>query len=284
MNLDEFIKKYDGKYVEYHSYGEGAKFQCVDLSNQYIVEVLNKQAIIGTNAQDVPSKVSKQDYDYILNTPTGVPLKGDIIVFKSADNVGHISIFVEGTATKFTSFDQNYPTGSPCKLVGHYYTNVLGWLHPILNPTITIEQSVFETLVAKSTKFDALNAIGYDSPDKINALRDKLTEVEATLDATTKAKKIVDDLLVKSETKVSELVPSASEWEVLTKMYNVSTATDMDKIVRTLKEEISATTISSNDNQVLKECKQNLANAKKESVKSATKKVLLNELFKRFFK
>lgn len=129
MTLDEFVTKYLGKYVEYHSYGTGALNQCVDLVNQYIVEVLGLPAIIGTNAQDFPSKAGS-NYDYILNTPTGVPSKGDLVIFKSADNVGHISIFLEGNANLFTSLDQNYPTGSPVKKVSHNYRNVLGWLHP----------------------------------------------------------------------------------------------------------------------------------------------------------
>ena len=130
ISFDDFIKKYEGKFVEYHSYGTGALNQCVDLANAYITEVLGLPAIIGTNAQDFPSKASKTDYDYILNTPTGVPLKGDIMIFKSADGVGHISVFIEGNTNLFTSFDQNYPLNSPCKKVSHNYRNVLGWLHP----------------------------------------------------------------------------------------------------------------------------------------------------------
>lgn len=129
MTLDEFVTKYEGKFVEYHSFGTGAVNQCVDLCNQYIVEVLGLPAIIGTNAQDFPSKAGT-NYDYILNTPTGVPSKGDLVIFKSADNVGHISIFLEGNTNLFTSLDQNYPTGSPVKKVSHNYRNVLGWLHP----------------------------------------------------------------------------------------------------------------------------------------------------------
>jgi hypothetical protein len=41
---------------------------------------------------------------------------------------GHIAIFVNGDVNSFTSFDQNYPIGSPCKLVNHNYNNVIGWL------------------------------------------------------------------------------------------------------------------------------------------------------------
>ena len=129
MNFDDFIEKYNGKFVEYHSYGTGALNQCTDLVNQFIVEVLGLKAIIGTNAQDFPSKASS-DYDWIINTPLGLPKKGDIVIFKSSDGVGHISVFISGNILYFTSFDENFPTGSPCKKVSHNYRNVLGWLRP----------------------------------------------------------------------------------------------------------------------------------------------------------
>ena len=128
MTIKDFIAKYDGKFVEYHSYGSGSSFQCVDICNQWITEGLGLTAIIGTNAQDFPKKIGNQ-FKYILNTPTGQPEPGDLMIFKSADGVGHISIHTKNISLSlFTSFDQNYPTGSSCKLVNHNYTNVLGWM------------------------------------------------------------------------------------------------------------------------------------------------------------
>lgn len=132
MTLDTFITKYNGKKVEYHSYSSGALYQCTDLANQYIVEVLNLTPIIGTNAQDFPTKRGNE-FNWIINTPDALPTKGALMIFKSTDGVGHISIFVEGNLNLFRSFDQNYPTGSPCKIVQHNYRNVLGWLTPIMS-------------------------------------------------------------------------------------------------------------------------------------------------------
>jgi low affinity Fe/Cu permease len=182
MTVDEFVAKYTNKFVEYHSYGTGALYQCVDLANQYITEVLGLPAIIGTNAQDFPSKAGS-NYSWIVNTPAGVPLKGDIIIFRSADNIGHISIYVEGGTSLFTSFDQNYPIGSPCKLVSHNYRNVIGWLHPKQKPmsdTITIEKKVFENLVTKSTKYDEFVSIGYEDVNKVTK---KVSNLENDLES-----------------------------------------------------------------------------------------------------
>lgn len=140
MTLKEFIAKYDGKFVEYHSFSAGATNQCVDLANQYIVEVLGFSAIIGTNAQDFPKKAGS-NFTYILNTPTGQPEPGDLMIFKSPDGVGHISIHVSNTSLSlFTSFDQNFPSKSPCKLTNHNYTNVLGWLRAKGVTTENIDQ------------------------------------------------------------------------------------------------------------------------------------------------
>jgi len=143
MTLDTFITKYNGKKVEYHSYSSGALYQCTDLANQYIVEVLNLTPIIGTNAQDFPTKRGNE-FNWIINTPDALPTKGALMIFKSTDGVGHISIFVEGNLNLFRSFDQNYPTGSPCKIVQHNYRNVLGWLTPIM-PEKTYTQAEWQT-------------------------------------------------------------------------------------------------------------------------------------------
>jgi hypothetical protein len=130
MNLDQFITKYSGKYVEFHSYSNNSLWQCVDICNQWLVEGLKLSAIIGTNAMDFPKKASNE-LSYIKNTIEAFPEPGDLVIFSSSDGVGHISIFVKSIHQNlFTSFDQNYPTGSPCKLVNHSYKNVLGWLRP----------------------------------------------------------------------------------------------------------------------------------------------------------
>ncbi len=189
MNLEDFIAKYKGKFVEYHSYGTGAKNQCVDLANQYIVEVLKLTAIIGTNANDFPSKANPNDYDYIPNSPLAIPKVGDLIIWNGT--WGHIAIFYEGDVNSFVSFDQNYPTGSPCKLVGHSYQGVLGWLHPkkeIMSDTIQIEKRVFEELVGKATKYDEFVNKGFSDVNQVTKLcqqlqKDKESEQKAKNEA-----------------------------------------------------------------------------------------------------
>lgn len=127
MTFTEFMAKWNGKYVEVAG-SANAQNQCVDLANAYIRDVLNLPIIEWTNAKDFPSK-GGDNYTYILNTPTGVPQEGDLVIW--GGTYGHIAIFIEGDVNSFRSFDQNYPTGSPCHVQNHTtYNNVLGWMRP----------------------------------------------------------------------------------------------------------------------------------------------------------
>lgn len=131
MNLDTFISLWNGKYCEVAG-SPGAENQCVDLVNAYIRDVLGQPIVEWTNAVDFPEKIGNK-FEFIPNTPTGIPQKGDIIVWnKNVSGVtgvaGHIGVYVEGNVNNFKSFDQNFPTGSACKIVSHSYTGVRGWL------------------------------------------------------------------------------------------------------------------------------------------------------------
>lgn len=132
MTLSQFITKYLGKQVEYHSFNPNAKYQCVDLANAYIKEILGLTPIIGTDAKDMGSKASKTEFDWIPNTPTGVPQPGDIVIWNSkvGGGAGHIAIFLDGDANSFTALSQNDPIGRETHLKKYNYNSVLGWLHP----------------------------------------------------------------------------------------------------------------------------------------------------------
>ena len=177
LSLSQFVAKYSGKFVEYHSFDPRAKFQCVDLANAYIVEALGLTPIIGTNAQDFPSKKGKE-WEYILNTPTGLPQKGDLMIFKSADGVGHISIFLEGNLNLFKSFDQNYPTGSACKTVQHNYKNVLGWMRPVKSTQGSMSEELQACLKQHTQLVTELEAEKRKTSSLIEETKQKDAEIE----------------------------------------------------------------------------------------------------------
>lgn len=131
MTFDDFIKKYDGQGIDFDgSYG----FQCVDLYRQYCKESLGfPQSPPVEGAKDIWNTYLKDKFTATENTPTGIPTKGDIIIWGTGlGKYGHVSVFIDGTASKFNSFDQNYPTGSKCHIQSHTYKGVLGWLTPVI--------------------------------------------------------------------------------------------------------------------------------------------------------
>ena len=83
MNLKEFIKKYDGKVVDFDgSYGG----QCVDLFNQKLKEVWGikepiKEFPVASAYQLYDKAKAKSNFVCQLNGPNDVPQEGDIIIW-----------------------------------------------------------------------------------------------------------------------------------------------------------------------------------------------------------
>jgi hypothetical protein len=135
MMLQSFIDKYNGKFVEYNH--DAYKFQCMDLMRQYVHDVLGINPYDAIPASPTARQCfqnfkSNKYFTKVINTPTGVPKKGDIVFWGLypfvTGTAGHVAIFSGGNVSRFISFDQNYPTGQPCKFVNHSYRGVLGWL------------------------------------------------------------------------------------------------------------------------------------------------------------
>lgn len=153
MTIQEFITKWNGKYLE--RYDSSNKHECVDLILGYIDEVLGLGSIIPIgilNASDLwdkTHKLSPHVYKH-SNTPQAVPQAGDIIVFSKSYNngPGHTAIATgKGNTTSFEAFSQNDPLGKPCILKTYNYSFVTGWLRPKVldiptTPTMTDQQKI----------------------------------------------------------------------------------------------------------------------------------------------
>ena len=108
--------------------------QCFDLITGWakmlgLPDTIFNGILYAKNLYLAPTFVMRDNFDFIPNTPLGIPDVGDIVVFDGP--VGHTSISTgKGNIVLFDTFDQNYPTGSECKVVTHNYLNpkVLGWL------------------------------------------------------------------------------------------------------------------------------------------------------------
>ncbi|KKK75921.1 hypothetical protein LCGC14_2868880 [marine sediment metagenome] len=209
MTLDELIKKYDGKQLEVAG-SANAKFQCVDLANAYIRDVLGLKIIEWTNAKDFPSKAGS-NYEYIKNTPLGVPKRGDLIVWNGnvGGGNGHIAIFMKGGIMGFTSFDQNWSTKERCKVETHTYRNVAGWLRPrgdSTNPDWLIKNSdawiailTFLKITKKNPTFDDAKNVVAGIKARATAMEKEKGEWEAKYDASQDTISTKDDQLLIAE-------------------------------------------------------------------------------------
>lgn len=129
MTIQEFFDKWNNKGCDFDGY---YGFQCMDIAHQYAVDVVGKDIPPVPGAKDEWDKTI-DGYEKIANSPTGIPQRGDIIIWGTGvGQYGHIAIFDHGDTNSFTSFDQNWPLNSLCHFQNHNYTGVLGWFHPTL--------------------------------------------------------------------------------------------------------------------------------------------------------
>jgi hypothetical protein len=124
-NFDAFVRNWNGKGINVdHAAGD----QCMDLMHQYTLEVLGLDALHAPTAYQAFLNGDSR-FMKITRTAKNVPRKGDIVFWNtSVGPTGHVAVFIEGTANRFSSFDQNWPKGAKAHTQVHNYNGVVGWL------------------------------------------------------------------------------------------------------------------------------------------------------------
>jgi len=181
MNFTEFLNKYNGMN------GVGTTLEntgeCVGLVMKWLVETLELPHVWG-HARDLINNCDKNVFEVEYNTPTGVPKKGDIIVWSSAmgGGYGHTAISTgTGNITTFEVFEQNNPTGSNCHLKTYpNYNNVIGWFRP---KTATDYKKLYEVSLQK---IGDLQATEKRLKIEIEAKDKSITEKDKTISDLTK--------------------------------------------------------------------------------------------------
>lgn len=157
-------------------------------------------------------------FNWLPNTPTGVPQPGDIIVWNTAVGpYGHTAIFIDGNSSSFRSFDQNWPTGSAAHVQNHNYNGVVGWLRfkqatpaPQGEGNMTPEQEkqAYNIVLGRQPEPGAplgqrtafgfikdaegeLSAIRAQNASQIKQLNDRVNELQTTLN---KANELINKL------------------------------------------------------------------------------------------
>lgn len=146
MTFKKWISKVLGKFVRYNKTTKG--YQCVDLAKSYLVDVYDfykryPQLENSWAWGDARSwyeryayhKELTANFERIANTPTFVPIEGDMCVFTEHNDEGHICVAYNNNSTtsKMYTIDQNYnPAGSRVKYCTHRYVSegFLGVLRP----------------------------------------------------------------------------------------------------------------------------------------------------------
>lgn len=186
MTFDEFLAQYNGK-TNVGNTPEN-KGECVGLASVWI-DVLKGPHVWG-NAKDMYQNADPNFFEKIPNSPTGVPQKGDIIIWNGTFNrgPGHVAIATgKGDTKTFEVFEQNNPLGSNCHLRTYpNYNYVTGWFRPrnaVVEDTLPVKKTDFESLVLKSSEYDKFVAGGYSHLEDVQKV---VNEKESTIQNLTK--------------------------------------------------------------------------------------------------
>lgn len=129
MSLEEFIKKYIGKKVDFDG-AFGA--QCVDLFRQYNKEVWgNPHTGAVEGAKDLFLNYKKMPEEVKYLKIVKIPFVGDVVVFDatSANKFGHVGIIVGSVSNEtFLVFEQDGFKQDGAKIVIRDKSNILGYL------------------------------------------------------------------------------------------------------------------------------------------------------------
>jgi len=148
MIIEEFFKKYDGKFLDYDK-AFGA--QCKDVFSAYNKEVVGNPNYIYGDAKDMLVNGEASGVYVKVDTPQ----LGDVVIWGTQmGQWGHIAIFKSGTKSSFVSFDQNYPLGSNCHFVNHTSRGVIGYLRAknALGQEGELTMSQYDNLVVELDK------------------------------------------------------------------------------------------------------------------------------------
>lgn len=208
------------KQIEYHSFDPRAKFQCIDLVNDYITKVWGLEAIIGTDAKDVPERL-KPGMEFVENTPEYLPNPGEVAVWngKVGGGAGHISVVTDkGSQLTFKSLDQNWSKPLYITEEIHSYNNVRGFIRK-KGATMDYEQLYNEARTARDNHWKKLQQVAGLIGKEINdqTVDPIFTEAITTFKAW---KSSAERLTAEIATKDKVISNQIGELSALTSKYN----------------------------------------------------------------
>ena len=114
MTYQEFKNKYNGKYLDVDGYPSYWRYQCFDLAQAYIMEVLGLPSSILAGCKQVKNMLVRPKIDVLLQYFNEVPVNamypGDVCIWST----NHIAIFDHWDGHQNWYFSQN---PNPCKVM-----------------------------------------------------------------------------------------------------------------------------------------------------------------------
>ncbi len=254
-HLNDFINAWTGKFIPSRG---GYTGQCVSMVQKWSED----RGVGGTPVFPVPAAkdmvgLRGDAFDWIPNSSASiVPQPGDIIVWNTAVGpYGHTAIFIDGNASSFRSFDQNWPTGSAAHIQNHNYNGVVGWLRlkgqPAPQPqgegnmTPDQEKLAYNIVLGRNPEPGAalgqrtafgfikdaegeLSAIRAGSIAQIKQLTDRVNEIQKGLDSANSLVQKLQDELVASGADKASLTKRVEDLQKLTEKIDNSTPTTLE--------------------------------------------------------
>jgi hypothetical protein len=219
MTAQQYIDSIMGKHIDYDGIYDA---QCVDIIKKYFVDVIGIPAI-RNNAVDYWTNYPTAQFIRITNTPSFVPIKGDIGIFGTkVGQYGHICIIESANVNTFVSVDQNWPFDNGkgvAHRVTHNYSGFLGVLRP--KKDVNFDQAAWDAAVAAEkikAEEAALAKAEADRLAKEEALRvkveqDRIANEQAKLEEELKAKELAESLAEEERIKVeAERLAEQNKW------------------------------------------------------------------------
>lgn len=134
MTIEEFVKKYNGKKVDYDGVF-GA--QCVDLFRQYVLDVLGISEHTGSCSTSGGAKDLYLDYNkmplekkYFVRITNKSFVPGDVLVWdeNGTNKFGHVAIYLGKLDNDFIVFEQNGIAQDGAKIALRSRERLLGGL------------------------------------------------------------------------------------------------------------------------------------------------------------
>lgn len=130
ITLDDFIKNYEGKQIDFDkAFGS----QCVDVFRQYCREVLGIKEHTGSveGAKDLFLNFDKMSLMQKYFEKVYTARKGDIVIYNktSSNKYGHVAIVIYATRKTLVVFEQNgFDQSKGSYITIRTFDNVLGFL------------------------------------------------------------------------------------------------------------------------------------------------------------